>query len=176
MHIIPDTLCNGFPLQLREHGNNKHHGPTHGGACVKLLPDVDKRYIQLVQLINQPRKVTDIAADSVQTIDNNCFEFPLADTLHHALKIRPLQISAGKPFILKDHAACNILLPKHAADIVFAQFNLVTDAFTLAGKLGLPGVDGNFHRILSHAVPLLFHMVFCFPFRNTVQPSFKQAQ
>ena len=34
VHIIPDALCNGFPLQLTEHRCDVHHGAFHGAGGI----------------------------------------------------------------------------------------------------------------------------------------------
>ena len=150
MHIIPDTLGNGFSLQLREHRDNKHHGSAHRSAGVELLLDGHKGYIQLGQFVNESRKIADITADSVQTIDYNCLELVFAHFLHHPFEVRSLQIAAGEALILKDNTAIHIFFAKHIADILFAQFHLIADTFTLAGELGFTGVYGNLFFISSH--------------------------
>ena len=93
VHIIPDTLSDSFTLQLGEHRDNEHHGSAHGSTGIELLLDGHKRYIQLGQFIDQPRKVADITADSVQAIDYNCLELALTHFLHHPFEIRSLQIA-----------------------------------------------------------------------------------
>ena len=42
MHVVPDALGDGLPLQLGEHRRNVHHGAAHGRRRVKLLADGDE--------------------------------------------------------------------------------------------------------------------------------------
>ena len=158
VHIIPDTLSNGFTLQLGEHGDNKHHGSAHRGAGVELLLNGYEGYIQLGQFIDQPRKIADITADSVQAIDYNCLEFALTHFLHHPFEVRSLQITAGESLVLKHNTAIHIFLAEHIADILFTEFHLIADTFTLAGELGFTGVYGNLFFISTHILFLPLDM------------------
>ena len=42
VHIVPDALGNGLPLQLGEHRCNIHHGAAHGAGRIKAFPDGHK--------------------------------------------------------------------------------------------------------------------------------------
>ena len=42
VHIVPDALGDGLPLQLGEHGRNVHHRAAHGRGRVELLADGDE--------------------------------------------------------------------------------------------------------------------------------------
>ena len=42
VHVVPDALGDGFPLQLGKDRRDIHHGPAHGGAGVELLADRDE--------------------------------------------------------------------------------------------------------------------------------------
>ena len=42
VHIIPDALCNGLPLQLAEHRCDVHHGTSHWAGGIKAFPDGHK--------------------------------------------------------------------------------------------------------------------------------------
>ena len=48
MHVVPDALGDGLPLQLGEHGRNVHHGAAHGRGRVKLLADGDEVDVRCV--------------------------------------------------------------------------------------------------------------------------------
>ena len=153
VHVVPDALGNGFPFQLGENGGNVHHGTAHGRPGVKLLLDGHKGNIQPCQFFNQAGKVADIAADSVKPIDNDCLELPLLGSSHHLLEIRAIQIAAGEAFILIDHQVVKSIIPIMRPNVLFAKLNLIPDAFTLAGKLGFSGIDGDGVFVLLHGLP-----------------------
>ena len=134
-HIIPDSFGNGLPFQLREHGDNKHHRPPHGGTGVKLLSDGDERDAQLCELVNKAGKVADIAADSIQAIDHNGLIPLLTHLPHHLLKRRPLKIAAGKPFIFKYLTAFQICRSVNAANVFLAELNLISNTLAFPGEL-----------------------------------------
>ena len=150
MHIVPDALGNGFPFQLREHGNYKHHRPTHGRAGVELLPDGHEGHFQLGQLIDQAGEVADIPADSVQPIHDDCLELMLPNALHHVSESWSVQVAAGKTLVLEHHASLCIFFAKEIPDILPAQLHLITDAFAFARKFGFPGIDGDCFRCFAH--------------------------
>src|SRR5699024_2809050 len=143
VHIVPDTLGDGLPFQLAEHRGNVHHGPTHGAGGVEALPDRNKVDAEAVELLDQPRKVADIAADPVQSIDHHRPELPLPGGLHHLFEAGPVEVAAREALILIDHGAVGAAVAISAADIAAAQLHLVAHALALAGEPGLAGVDGN---------------------------------
>ena len=61
------------------------------------------------------------------------------------------------------------IIPIMRPNILFAELNLISDAFALAGELGLSGIDGDGVRIVLHSLPpcninvmcisLLYHIV-----------------
>ena len=71
VHIIPDALCNGLPLQLTEHRCDVHHGTPHGAGGIKTFPDGHKVDAKPSKLFNQAGKIADVAADAVQTRDRS---------------------------------------------------------------------------------------------------------
>ena len=150
MHIVPDALGNGFPFQLRKHGNNKHHRPAHGRAGVELLPDGNEGYFQLGQFINQTGEVADIAADSVQSIHDDRLELMLPNTLHHISECRSVQVAAGKALVLKHHASLCIFFTKEIPHILPAQLHLISDTFAFAREFGFPGIDGDCFLVFPH--------------------------
>ena len=99
VHIITDTFCNGFTLQLWENRCNIHHGSSHRGACVKLLFNGNERNIQTSQFLNQTCKVTDVSADTVKTVNNDSLKLSFLGSIHHLLKIRTIQIATRETFL-----------------------------------------------------------------------------
>lgn len=102
MHVVPDALGDGLPLQLREHRRNIHHRPAHGGGRVELLADGDEVNVPVAQVLDELCEVTDVVADPVEAVNNNGRKRDLLRVLHHFLELRALQIAAGKALILVD--------------------------------------------------------------------------
>lgn len=71
MHIVPDALGNGLPLQLREHRRNVHHGVAHGRGRIELLTDGDEVNVPVAQVLDELGKVSDVAADAVEAVDHD---------------------------------------------------------------------------------------------------------
>ena len=78
VHIVPDALGDGLPLQLGEHGRNVHHSPAHGGGRVELLADGDEVNVPVAQVLDELGKVPDVAADAVEAVDQHIFRRFLA--------------------------------------------------------------------------------------------------
>lgn len=159
MHIVPDALGDGLPLQLREHGRNVHHSPAHGGGRVKLLADGDEVDVPVAQILDELGKVSDVAADAVEAVDHDGGKGDLLGVLHHFLELRALQIAAGKALVLVDQHVFRRILAKVHGDVLTAQLDLVLNALALAGEFGLAGVDDvllrrifRFHGGTSHDV------------------------
>ena len=150
MHIVPDALGDGFPLQLAEHRSDVHHGPAHGAGGVEAFPDGDKVDAQTPQFLNQGGKITDVAADPVQTVNHHRPEPVFAGSLHHTPETRAVQIAAGKTFVFKYAGPVGTGIPESGADIGPAQLHLIADAFALAGKTRLAGIDGNGILVCGH--------------------------
>ena len=150
MHIIPDALGNRFSFKLGEHGGNIHHGPSHGGGGVELLPDGNEVNVPVAQVFDELCKVADVAADAVQPVYRNGGKLRFLGVLHHFLELRPLQIASGKALIFIDQRRICFLLTKMDSNVLAAQLDLVFDALALAGKLGLAGVDDKLFRFLFH--------------------------
>ena len=141
VHIVPDALGDGLPLQLGEHGRNVHHGAPHGGRSVELLADGDEVNVPVAQVLNELGKVADVAADAVEAVDHDGGKGDLLGVLHHFLELRALQIAAGKAFIFIDQRSFRRILAKVHGDVLAAKLDLVLDALALAGEFGLAGVD-----------------------------------
>ena len=156
VHIVPDPLGDGLPLQLRKHRNDIHHGSTHGGGGIELLPDGDKIHIQLGQFVDHAGKIAEVAADSIQTVDHDGFELVIAHLFHHPLICRPMEIAAGEALILKNLTALRGFRAIEIADILPAQLHLIADGLTLAGESGFAGVNGDCPFISLHKCFPLF--------------------
>ena len=141
VHIVPDALGDGLPLQLGEHGCNVHHGAAHGRGRVELLADGDEVDVPVAQILDELGKVTDVAADTVEAVDHDGGKGDLLGVLHHFLELRALQIAAGKALVLVDQHVFRRILAKVHGDVLAAQLDLVLDALALAGEFGLAGVD-----------------------------------
>ena len=141
MHIVPDALGDGLPLQLGEHGRNVHHGASHGGRSVELLPDGNEVNVPVAQVLDELGKVANVAADAVKAVDHDGGKGDLLRVLHHFLELRALQIAAGKALVLVDQHVFRRSLAKVHGDVLAAQLDLVLDALALAGEFGLAGVD-----------------------------------
>ena len=159
MHIIPDALGNGFPLQLGKDRRDIHHGTPHGGAGVELLADGDEVNVPVAQILDELGKVADVAADAVEAVDHDGGKGDFLGVLHHFLELRALQIAAGKALVLVDQHIFRRFLAKVHGDVLAAQLDLVLDALALAGEFGLAGVDDvllrrifRFHGGTSHDV------------------------
>ena len=159
MHVVPDALGDGLPLQLGEHGRNVHHGAAHGRGRVKLLADGDEVDVPVAQILDELGKVADVAADAVEAVDHDGGKGDLLGVLHHFLELRALQIAAGKALVLVDQHVFRRILAKVHGDVLAAQLDLVLDAFALAGEFGFAGVDDvllrrifRFHDGTSHDV------------------------
>ena len=147
MHVVPDTLRNGLPLQLREHRRDIHHRSAHGGGRVELLPDGNEVNVPVAQVLNELRKVTNVAADPVEAVDHDGRKFALLRVLHHFFELRALQITTGKTLVLiYQHLLCCILSKMHG-NILAAQLNLVLDAFALPSEFGFAGVNNVLLRL-----------------------------
>ena len=141
MHIVPDALGNGLPLQLREHRRNVHHGAAHGRGRIELLTDGDEVNVPVAQILDELCKVTDVAADTVEAIDHDGRELNFLRVLHHLLELRALQIAAGKALVLVNQHVFRRFLAKVHGDVLAAQLNLVLDTLALPGKFGFAGID-----------------------------------
>ena len=134
MHIVTDTLGNGFTLQLRKNRCNIHHGSSHRGAGVKLLLDGNKRNIQTGKFFNQSREVADITADTVKTIDNDCLKLSLFCCIHHSFECRTVQIPSGKSLIFIYYDFIYSGITKMHTNILFAKFNLIANTLAFPCK------------------------------------------
>ncbi len=159
MHVVPDALSDGLPLQLGEHGRDIHHGASHGGGGVELLADGDEVDVAIAQILDELGKVTDVAADTVEAVDHDGGKGDFLGVLHHFLELRALQIAAGKALVLVDQHVFRRFLAKVHGDVLTAQLDLVLNALALAGEFGLAGVDNvllrrifRFHGGTSHDV------------------------
>ena len=141
MHVVPDALGDGLPLQLGEHGRNVHHRAAHGRGRVELLADGDKVNVPVAQILDELGKVADVAADAVEAVDHDGGKGDLLGVLHHFLELRALQIAAGKALVLVDQHVFRRFLAKVHGDVLAAQLDLVLNALALAGEFGLAGVD-----------------------------------
>ena len=94
VHIVPDALCNGFPLQLGKDRGNVHHGPSHWGRCVKLFPDGDKIDLTFTQVLDQLGKVPNVTTDAVKTVDHDGRKWGFLGVFHHLFELGALQIAA----------------------------------------------------------------------------------
>ena len=68
-----------------------------------------------------------------------------------------------------------MFLAKHIADILFTEFYLIADTFTLTGELGFPGIYRDHVFIFSHFLPLLF-MLWCLYYYNIRYRICKQTE
>ena len=141
VHVVPDTLGNGLPLQLGEHRRNVHHGASHGGRSVELLADGDEVDVPVAQILDELGKVADVAADAVEAVDHDGGKDDLLGVLHHFLELRALQIAAGKALVLVDQHIFRRFLAKVNGDVLTAKLDLILDALALAGEFGFAGVD-----------------------------------
>ena len=141
VHVVPDALGDGLPLQLGEHGRNVHHGAAHGRGRVELLADGDEVDVPVAQILDELGKVADVAADAVEAIDHDGGKGDLLRVLHHFLELRALQIAAGKALVLVDQHVFRRFLTKVHGDVLTAKLDLILDALALAGEFGLAGVD-----------------------------------
>ena len=120
VHIIPDALGNGFPLQLGKDRRDIHHSTPHGGAGVELLADGDEVDVPVAQVLNELGKVADVAADAVEAVDHDGGKGDLLGVLHHFLELRALQIAAGKALVLVDQHVFRRFLAKVHGDVLAA--------------------------------------------------------
>lgn len=95
----------------------------------------------VAQILDELGKVSDVAADPVEAVNNNGGKGDLLRVLHHFLELRALQIAAGKALILVDQHVFRSLLAKVHGDVLAAKLDLVLDALALASEFGLAGVD-----------------------------------
>ena len=141
VHIVPDALGDGLPLQLGEHGRNVHHGEAHGRGRVKLLADGDEVDVPVTQLLNELFKFAYVSSYSFYSLFYDGGKGDLLGVLHHFLELRALQIAAGKALVLVDQHVFRRILAKVHGDVLAAQLDLVLNALALAGEFGLAGVD-----------------------------------
>ena len=150
VHVVPDALGDGLPLQLAEHRGNVHHRSAHGAGGVEALTDGDKVDLQPPQLLDEGGKVADVAADPVQTVNHHRLELVVPGGFHHAFEVGAVQVAAGKALVLKHYGSVRVGVPESGADVRPAQLHLVADALPLAGKAGFAGIDGNDILVLWH--------------------------
>lgn len=121
MHIVPDALGDGLPLQLGEHRRNVHHGAAHGRGRVELLSDGDEVNVPVAQVLNELGKVADVAADAVEAVDHDGSKGDLLGVLHHFLELRALQIAAGKALVLVNQHVFRRFLAKVHGDARYLE-------------------------------------------------------
>ena len=141
VHIVPDALGDGLPLQLGEHGRNVHHGAAHGRGRVELLADGDEVDVPVAQVLDELGKVANVAADAVEAVNHDGGKGDFLRVLHHFLELRALQIAARKALILVDQRILRCIVTKVHGDVLAAQLDLIFDTLALAGEFGLAGVD-----------------------------------
>ena len=141
VHVVPDALGDGLPLQLGEHGRNVHHGAAHGRGRVELLADGDEVDVPVAQILDELGKVADVAADAVEAVDHDGGKGDLLGVLHHFLELRALQIAAGKALVLIHQRMLRRILAKMHGNILAAQLDLVLDTLALPSKFGFAGID-----------------------------------
>ena len=90
--------------------------------------------IQVIEFIEQLDKITRIAADSVQTIANNCTDLFLTTEFHHLLELGTVGVAAGKALVLKNKNILRLCFRIMQHDITAAELHLIFDALSLAGK------------------------------------------
>ena len=95
----------------------------------------------IAQILDELRKVSNIAADPVEAIDDNGSELNLLGIPHHLLELRTLQIAAGKTLILIYKRMLCLVFAKVHCNILAAQLNLVLNTFTFPCKFGFAGID-----------------------------------
>ena len=120
VHLVPDALGDGFPLQLGKDGRDVHHGPAHGRAGVKLLADGDEVDVPIAQVLDELGKVADVAADAVEAVDHDGGKLDFLRALHHLFELRALQIAAGKALVLIDQRVLHRVLAKVHGDVLAA--------------------------------------------------------
>lgn len=89
MHIVPNPFGNRLPFHPGKDGGNVHHSPAHGRGGVELLLDGCEVDLLGTELLNQLCEVPDVAADPVQTVDDNGPKGPLGRVSHHSLEFGP---------------------------------------------------------------------------------------
>ena len=141
VHVVPDALGDGLPLQLGKCRRNVHHGAAHGGGRVELFTDGDKVDVPVALILDELGKIADVAADTVEAVDHDGGKGDFLRVHHHFLELRALQIAAGKALVLVDQHVFRRFLAKMHGDVLAAQLDLVFDVLALAGEFGLAGVD-----------------------------------
>ena len=141
VHIVPDSLGDGFPFQLGKNGRDIHHGAAHGRGRVELFPDGNEVDVPVTQVLDELGKVADVAADAVEPVDHDGGKCNLLRILHHFLELRALQIAAGKALVLIHQRMLRRILAKMHGNILAAQLDLVLDTLALPSKFGFAGID-----------------------------------
>ena len=134
VHIILDSLCDCLTLQLRKNRRHIHHGASHRRGGIELLPNGDEVDFSAAEILDELGEVPDIAADTVQPVHHDGLELHLAGVLHHLLKLRALQRSAGKALVLVHQRRLRLLPTEMGGNILTAQLDLVLDALAFACK------------------------------------------
>ena len=147
--LISVLVCNQVDRILQNKLDGKP-GERTPGFCFDAQPS---------KLFNQAGKITDVAADAVQTIDHDGTDLPLFGSGHHLFEVRAVQVAAGKAFILKDDRLLCCGIAVVGADIFASEVDLISDALALAGVAGLAGINcngvGSFgHEILLSCCPV----------------------
>ena len=99
--------------------------------------------MKTLQVVDQVGKIADVAADPIEAIDDDGAEPVRAGGFHHTLEIRPVEVAAGKAFILIDNCCFCGFFAEMETDVRAAELGLIADALALAGELRFAGVDGD---------------------------------
>ena len=111
-----------------------------------MLPDTDKADLAAVERFNEGGKIRHAAADPIQPIAYQHIHPPGLHRLHQRGKLRTVQRSAGKAFILIDLYLC--LWPM-MLDILSAQRRLVFDGIPRFTLYRFSAVNCSTHGIAS---------------------------
>ena len=83
-------------LELGEHAEHLQHHPARRGACVEWLGRRAQHDPELVELLSDPRQLANLAAETVDAVDEELIDAALACEVERGLQAGPVELCAGR--------------------------------------------------------------------------------
>lgn len=101
------------------------------------------RYSSKTVLLSGRKNRLNISTDPVEAVNDDGTKLVASGCFHHFLESRTIQVAAGEALVLINGDMIQGSLIIMGADVFFAKFYLVADAFSFAGEAGFAGIDGD---------------------------------
>ena len=101
------TFGSHVPFKFSENQNDFQHSFADGGRSVELFIHRNKSDLVVFQFLIHRREVQKISGYAIHLPDDQVGKFPVPDTRHHFLKMRPIGILRRISVVFKNHKTFN---------------------------------------------------------------------